>query len=103
MLIQSQDGRKIINLNSTIGIEIKEYTAETSFDNPFGYSNNFDQSIKTIYSIECISEWGVILGKYSTEKEAMKILNKIFIEFGVGEKTVFIMPKDEEVEVNNDK
>lgn len=45
------------------------------------------------------SDWYVVLGKYSTKKKALKVLDQIVEEINYGDlQNVFQMPQDEEVE-----
>ena len=95
MLIRSQDKRKLLELNN-ITIEVNKYVI---------YGENKHSAY---YNVECPRG---VLGKYTTEEKALKVLDMIEEEYNAPiyinknryqyekyEHPVFHMPEDTEVE-----
>jgi hypothetical protein len=93
MLIRTQDKKSILNLDNIMGIY-------TNIENP-------TRAIKEEYetNIEYYFKGAGILGTYSSEKKALKVLDMIQDTYTEGNEwlraagKVFVMPADEEVNV----
>lgn len=104
MLVRSQDRESFVNINSVKKMDIFQKATPTGADE--------------VWNIDCPSV-GIgsnVIGRYSTKEKAIKVLDMICnaydryarkcIDFRLTEgnvyQTIFEMPKDEDVVINND-
>jgi len=101
MIIVSQKKEAIINFTMAKSINVIGYTEQIMpSEDPKHIYSKASKELADIYAlvVDMDTFWnGTIIGSYSTEEKAMKVLKIIYTSYSGGER-VFEMPSESQVE-----